>query len=175
MKSAVFVDGSNMHASCKAINLDVDYRKVLKFFGTNLLHAYYYTAMIPSDDGKNILRPLIDYLSYNGWLVVTKEAKVFTDDTGVVVKVKGNMDMEIAVDAMRLARYVDNIILFSGDGDFSYLVTAIQQLGVSVTIVSTLCARHFSTSPMIADELRRSANTFIDLDLIRGEIGRDSR
>ena len=84
-------------------------------------------------------------------------------------KVKGNMDIELAVDAMELAGHVDQIVLFSGDGDFRPLVEAVQRRGVRVTVVSTIS----SQPPMVADELRRQADAFIDLVELQSKIVRD--
>ena len=92
---------------------------MLKMFedGTRLTRAIYYTALLDDADYSPI-RPLIDWLDYNGFMMVTKPAKEFTDAAGRR-KVKGNMDIEIAVDVMQLCPSLDHVILFSGDGRFS--------------------------------------------------------
>jgi uncharacterized LabA/DUF88 family protein len=167
-KVAIFIDGANLYATAKALGFDVDYKRLhseFKKLGT-LVRAFYYTAVVEGDDFTSI-RPLIDWLDYNGYTVVTKRAKEFID-AGGRRKVKGNMDIELAVDAMELADKVDEIILFSGDGDFRSLVQAVQRRGVRVTVISTLACQ----PPMIADELRRQADAFIDLTALRGTIGR---
>jgi uncharacterized LabA/DUF88 family protein len=102
--------------------------------------------------------------------MVTKPAKEFTDSLGRR-KVKGNMDIELAVDAMELAPYLDHAVIFSGDGDFRPLIEALQRKGVRVSVVSTIR----SQPPMIADELRRQADNFIELDELRDVIGRPTR
>jgi uncharacterized LabA/DUF88 family protein len=79
------------------------------------------------------------------------------------------MHIEIAVDAMELAEYVDQIVLFSGDGDFRALVEAVQRRGVHVTVVSSMSAK----SPVVADELRRQADVFTDVSELRTKIGRE--
>jgi uncharacterized LabA/DUF88 family protein len=166
---AVFIDGANLYATTRALDLDIDYKRLLDEFRSrgNLVRASYYTATL-EDQEYNSVRPLIDWLDYNGYTVVTKPAKEFTDSTGRR-KIKGNMDIELAVDAMELAEHVDQIILFSGDGDFRSLVEAIQRRGVRVTVVSTI-----KTQPaMIADELRRQADVFTDLGDLKAKIGRD--
>jgi uncharacterized LabA/DUF88 family protein len=168
-KIAVFIDGANLYATAKALGFDIDYRKLLKEFqgrGT-LVRAHYYTAVIEDQEFSSI-RPLIDWLDYNGYTVVTKATKEFFDANGRR-KVKGNMDIELAVDVMELAAHVDQIVLFSGDGDFRPLVEAVQRRGVRVTIVSTLT----SQPPMISDELRRQADVFTDLAELQSRIGRD--
>jgi uncharacterized LabA/DUF88 family protein len=100
--------------------------------------------------------------------MVTKPTKEFVDATGRR-KIKGNMDIELAVDAMELSDYLDHIVLFSGDGDFRSLVEALQHKGKRVSVVSTLS----TNPPMVADELRRQADQFIDLANLQEEIGRD--
>ncbi len=132
-----------------------------------LLRAYYYTALIEDQEYSSI-RPLIDWLDYNGYKVVTKPAKEFTDSTGRR-KIKGNMDIELAIDALELSDVVDHYVIFSGDGDFRTLVEALQRRGRKVSVVSTMS----SQPPMISDDLRRQADHFIDLASLRGEVGRD--
>ena len=168
-KIALFIDGANLYATAKSLGFDIDYKRLLKAFQKKgyLLRAYYYTALIEDQEYSSI-RPLIDWLDYNGYKVVTKPVKEFFDSTGRR-KIKGNMDIELAVDVMQLSEQLDHIVLFSGDGDFRSLVEAVQRRGRKVSVVSTLTTQ----PPMIADDLRRQADHFIDLaDLIK-EIGRD--
>ena len=167
-KIVLFIDGANLYATSKAIGIDIDYRRLLAEFKAKayLLRANYYTALVEDQEYSSI-RPLIDWLDYNGFTVVTKPAKEFTDAAGRR-KVKGNMDIELAVDAMELAEHVDQIVLFSGDGDFRSLVKRVQRRGVRVTVVSTIS----SHPPMIADDLRRQANVFIDLADLQSKISR---
>ncbi len=166
---ALFIDGSNLYATARALGFDIDYKRLLGFFRerSRLLRAIYYTALL--DDAEySPIRPLIDWLDYNGYMVVTKPAKEFTDALGRR-KVKGNMDIELAVDVMRLCDSLDHIVLFSGDGDFRSLVEAVQGRGRRVSVVSTLTTR----PPMVADDLRRQADQFIDIMQLKAEIGRD--
>jgi uncharacterized LabA/DUF88 family protein len=107
-------------------------------------------------------------LDYNGYTVVTKANKEFVDASGRR-KVKGNVDIELAVDAMELAEHIDQMVLFSGDGDFRCLVEAVQRRGVRVTVISTIA----SQPPMIADQLRRQADVFTDLVKLQSKLGRD--
>ncbi|NEV75529.1 NYN domain-containing protein [Rhodopseudomonas sp. BR0C11] len=166
---AVFIDGANLYATGKTLGFDIDYKRLLSEFQSrgNLIRAFYYTAVIEDQEYTSI-RPLIDWLDYNGYSVVTKATKEFVDASGRR-KVKGNMDIELAVDAMELADRIDEMVLFSGDGDFRSLVEAVQRRGVRVTVVSTIS----SQPPMIADELRRQADTFTDLVELQSKIGRD--
>ena len=156
---ALFIDGANLHATARTLGFDIDYRRLLKEFEGrgSLLRAFYYTAIIEDQEYSSI-RPLTDWLSYNGYTVITKAVKEFTDASGRR-KVKGNMDVELAVDAMDLAGEIDHMVLFSGDGAFRSLVEAVQRRGVRVTVISTIS----SQPPMIADELRRQTDVFIDL------------
>jgi uncharacterized LabA/DUF88 family protein len=169
-KIALFIDGANLYATAKTLGFDIDYRRLLKEFRGHdgvLLRAFYYTAVIEDQEYTSI-RPLIDWLDYNGYSVVTKATKEFIDASGRR-KVKGNMDIELAVDAMELAEHIDQMVLFSGDGDFRSLVEAVQRRGVRVTVVSTIS----SQPPMIADELRRQADVFTDLIELRPLIARE--
>ena len=167
-KIALFIDGANLYATSKAIGIDIDYRKLLAEFGAKayLLRANYYTALVEDQEYSSI-RPLIDWLDYNGYSVVTKPAKEFTDSMGRL-KVKGNMDIELTVDALEQAPYYDHLVLFSGDGDFTALVVALQRRGKRVTVVSTLT----TPTPMISDDLRRQADFFMDVAELAKTVGR---
>jgi len=156
---ALFIDGSNLYAAAKSLGFDIDYKLLRQEFMRRgkLLRAFYYTALLENDEYSPI-RPLVDWLHYNGFTMVTKPAKEYTDSQGRR-KVKGNMDIELTVDAMELAPRVDHIVLFSGDGDFRPLVESLQRQGVRVSVVSTIR----SQPPMIADELRRQAGAAPDV------------
>jgi len=168
---ALFIDGSNLYAAARALGFDIDYKLLRAEFMRRgkLLRAFYYTALLENDEYSPI-RPLVDWLHYNGFSMVTKPAKEYTDSQGRR-KVKGNMDIELAVDAMELAPRVDHIVLFSGDGDFRPLVECLQRQGVRVSVVSTIR----SQPPMIADDLRRQADNFIELDDLKDVLGRPPR
>lgn len=168
-KIALFIDGANLYATSRSLGFDIDYRKLLGAFQSRgyLLRAYYYTALVEDQEYSSI-RPLIDWLDYNGYKVVTKPAKEFTDATGRR-KVKGNMDIELTVDALELVEFVDHYVIFSGDGDFRTLVDALQRKGRKVSVVSTM----HTQPPMIADDLRRQADHFIDLASLKSDVGRD--
>jgi uncharacterized LabA/DUF88 family protein len=168
-KIALFIDGTNLFATAKTLGFDIDYRRLRNEFERHatLVRASYYTAIFEDQEYSSI-RPLVDWLDYNGFTVITKPTKEFIDASGRR-RVKGNMDVELAVDAMELAEHIDEMVLFSGDGDFRSLVEAIQRCGVRVTVVSTI-----STQPsMVADELRRQADVFLDLKELQPRIARD--
>src|SRR6266853_1815440 len=169
-KMALFIDGANLYATAKSLGFDIDYKRLLREFQSRgyLLRAFYYTAVVEDQEYSSI-RPLIDWLDYNGYTVVTKAAKEFVDETGRR-KVKRNMEMELAVHAMELAEHIDHMVLFSGNGDFSALVEAMQRRGVRVTVVSTMSTH----PPMIADQLRRQADVFLDIIELQPTIGRDT-
>jgi uncharacterized LabA/DUF88 family protein len=166
---ALMIDGANLYQAARALGFDIDYRLLLETFSGcgRLVRACYYTALL-DDQEYSPIRPLVDWLDYNGYTVVTKPLKEFTDASGRR-KFKGNMDIELAIDAMEMASYLDHVVLFSGDGDFRSLVEAVQRRGVRVTVVSTIS----SQPPMIADELRRQADVFTDLVELQSKLGRD--
>lgn len=168
---ALFIDGSNLYAAAKALGFDIDYKLLRNEFMRRgkLVRAFYYTALVEDQDYSPI-RPLVDWLDYNGFTMVTKPAKEFTDSTGRR-KIKGNMDIELAVDAMEMAERIDHMVLFSGDGDFRPLVAAVQRKAVRVSVVSTIR----TSPPMIADDLRRQADNFIELEELKEIIGRPPR
>jgi uncharacterized LabA/DUF88 family protein len=168
---ALFIDGSNLYAAGKSLGFDIDYKLLRSEFMRRgkLLRAFYYTALLENDEYSPI-RPLVDWLNYNGYSTVTKLAKEYTDSMGNK-KVKGNMDIELAVDAMELAARVDHIVIFSGDGNFRPLVESLQRQGVRVSVVSTIASK----PPMISDDLRRQADNFIELNGLRDVIGHPTR
>ncbi len=164
----LFIDGANLYAAARALGFDIDYKRLLDLFATkgHLIRAFYYTALV-EDQEYSPIRPLVDWLDYNGYTMVTKPTKEFTDAFGRR-KIKGNMDIELAIDVMEMAPFLDHIVLFSGDGDFRRLVEAVQQKGKRVSVVSTIR----STPPMVADELRRQADNFMELSELMPQIAR---
>jgi uncharacterized LabA/DUF88 family protein len=168
-KIALFIDGANLHATAKSLGFEIDYKRLLREFQLRgyLLRALYYTAVVEDHEYPSI-RPLIDWLDYNGYAVVTKVAKELIDQTGRR-KIRGNMEVELAVDAMEIAPHIDQMVLFSGNGDFRSVVEAVQRRGVRVVVVSTSSTQ----PPMVAQELRRQADEFIDIIGLQSKIGRD--
>ena len=167
---ALFIDGANLYSAAKALDFDMDYKKLLDEFRRKgvLIRAYYYTAIVEGEDDYSPIRPLVDWLDYNGFTLVTKPAREFTDREGRK-RWRGDMDMEIAVGMMEMASGgADHLVLFSGDGDFRALVEAVQRKGVRVTVVSTVK----SQPPMASDDLRRQADTFVDLADLASIVGR---
>jgi uncharacterized LabA/DUF88 family protein len=167
-KLALFIDGANLHGTAKTLGFDIDYRRLLKEFESRgtLLRAFYYTTIIEGQESS--IRPLIDWLEYNGYTVVSKPAKEFNDRDGRR-RFKRSAAMELVVDAFALSKHIDHMVLFSGDGDLCSLVEAVQRRGVHVTVVSTTSVQ----PPVIADELRRQADVFTDLVALKSRIGRD--
>ncbi len=165
---ALFIDGANLYQAARALGFDIDYRRLLTNFSTDcrLLRAYYYTALLDEQEYSPI-RPLVDWLEYNGYTMVTKPLKEYAQPLGRR-KFKGNMDVEITVDAMEVSAHVEHVVLFSGDGDFRRLIEALQRRGIRVTVVSTIRTQ----PPMVADELRRQADFFLDLADLRPAIER---
>jgi uncharacterized LabA/DUF88 family protein len=166
---AVFIDGANLYQAAKALGFDIDYKRLLLALASDcrFVRAYYYTALLDEQEYSPI-RPLVDWLDYNGYTMVTKPLKEFTQATGRR-KYKGNMDVEITVDVMEMSSHVDHVVLISGDGDFRRLVEAVQRRGVRVTVISTIRTQ----PPMVADELRRQADFFLDLAELQGKVARE--
>jgi uncharacterized LabA/DUF88 family protein len=165
---AIFIDGANLYSAARGLAFDIDYKKLLELFRSKgrLIRAFYYTALI-EDQEYSPIRPLVDWLDYNGYTMVTKPTKEFTDAMGRR-RIKGNMDIELAIDMLEMAQYIDHAILFSGDGDFRRLVEAVQRRGVRVSVVSTIR----SSPPMVSDDLRRQADSFIELQDLAPSVSR---
>ncbi len=166
---ALFIDGLNLYWSARALAFDIDYRKLLGFFTakSRVVRANYYTALNEEQEYSPI-KPLIDWLDYNGYTVVTKPLKE-NGDAATRRKARGSMDIEIAVDMLQLADRLDHAVLFSGDADFRRLVEAVQRKGVRVSVVSTIRAQ----PSLIADELRRQADQFVDLAELAPHVARE--
>lgn len=164
----LFIDGANLYAAARALGFDIDYKRLLSVFRKQgrLIRAFYYTALV-DDQEYSPIRPLVDWLDYNGYTMVTKPTKEFTDASGRR-KIKGNMDLELATDVLEMVERLDHVVIFSGDGDFRCVVEAAQRKGVRVSVVSTVK----SAPPMVADELRRQADHFIELQDIADQIAR---
>ena len=169
-RTSVFIDGANLYGATKSLGYELDFKKLRNFFdeNTNLVRCNYYTAMLEDDEGVDKLRPLVDFLDYNGYNCVTKPAKEFTDVLGRK-KIKGNLDCEIIVDMIEASTHSEQIVLFSGDGDFKSAVALLQRRGCKVTVVSTLKVQ------ITADELRRQCDNFIELDDLAKIVGRETK
>ena len=164
----LFIDGANLYSASRSLGFDVDYRSLLAFFRSRskLIRAYYYSAVLDTEE-YSPLKPLTDWLVYNGYTLVTKAAREFTDQTGRR-RIKGNMDIELAVDMLEMSPRMDHAVLFSGDADFRRLVEAVQRQGVRVSVISSIR----TTPPMAGDELRRQSDHFIELADIAPEFTR---
>lgn len=170
---ALFIDGPNLYSSARGLRFDLDYARILRFFRerSKLIRAFYYTALPDSREEQHIpIKPLVDFLGYNGYSVVTKSTKQYEDPYGNK-RTKGNMDIELAIDMLKSAAHLDHAVLFSGDGDFRRLVEAVQSEGVRVTVISTVR----TSPPMCADDLRRQATTYVDLQDLKAEFERERR
>ncbi|MEL6856983.1 MAG: NYN domain-containing protein [Pseudomonadota bacterium] len=170
-KLALFIDGSNLYAAARGLNLEIDFRKLIQEFRKRgrLLRANYYTTLLETDE-HNPIRPLVDWLSYNGFNTIVKNAREYTDREGRR-RVRGSMDLEIATDMLALAEHLDHLVLFSGNGDFRCVVEAVKAKGVRVTVISSIK----SQPQVVADELRREADAFIDLEEMADLIARPRR
>ena len=169
---AVFIDGSNFHSTSKSLGFDVDFALMLDQLKQKgrLVRAYYYTAL-PHDGEVAPIRRLADWLDYNGYTVISKQTRDFYDSTTGTKRTKGNMDMELALDMLKLAPHIDHAVLFSGDGDFVRLLEEMQNRGLRVTVVSSAKTK----PPIMADVLRRQTDDFIELNDVRDLIGRPAR
>ncbi|MFO1015965.1 MAG: NYN domain-containing protein [Hyphomonadaceae bacterium] len=168
---ALFIDGANLYSATRSLTFDIDYRKLLDEFKNHgrLVRAYYYTALV-EDQEFSPIRPLVDWLDYNGYTLVTKPAKEYTDANGRR-RFKGDMDVEIAVDLLQATSFIDHAFLFSGDGDFLAAIEAAQRKGMRVSVISTIK----SNPPMASDDIRRAADNFVDLTDLSSLIGRPPR
>lgn len=165
---ALFIDGANLYSAARALQFDIDYKKLLELFKTKatLVRAYYYTVLI-EDQEYSPIRPLVDWLDYNGYTLVTKPAKDYTDPSGRR-RIRNSIDVELAIDMLDTCDRIDHIVLFSGDGGYRRAIEAVQRRGVRVSVVSTVK----SSPPMAADEVRRQADAFVELSELRAEIER---
>lgn len=147
----VFVDGANHSEALNQANVKMNYRDFLRGLDGNhqIVAARYYSGVSDKDAYKNV-RDFLSVVSKAGFALVTKPIREFPDGT-----VKGNVDIEIAVDIMAMVDRLDQVMLFSGDGDFIYLVNTIQQRGVYVTVCSH--------KPFASVELRESCNEFLEI------------
>jgi uncharacterized LabA/DUF88 family protein len=168
-RTALFLDGASLFSASRKLGFDIDYRMMLKYYTErmNVIRAYYYAAIVDTGDDYTPLKPLTDWLSYNGYNVISKPAKESTDATGIR-RIKSDMDIEIAVNMLEMAPRIDHAILFAGDSDFRALIESVQRTGVQVTVVSSLK----STPPVVGDELRRQADYFVELADIAPEFTR---
>lgn len=167
-RTAIFIDGANLYGAARNLDFDIDYKKLLQLFKdkTQLVRAYYYTVLI-EDQEYSPIRPLVDWLDYNGYTLITKPAKETTDPSGRR-RIRNSTNVEMAIDMLELADRLDHVVLFSGDGGFRRAIEAVQRRGPRVTVVSTMR----TTPPMAADEIRRQADDFIDLKDFKSEIER---
>lgn len=148
-KVGVVIDGAHASALAHTSGIQIDWRRWKAWFETDeddVLRQYYVTLTMPPDEsGQVSLRPLLDYLTYNGYTIVTKEQK----------NAASSMNVEFAVTAMQFATNVDELVLVTGNGDFAVMVDAIKRTTAARVVV-------VSTIEVIADNLRRAADEFID-------------
>ena len=165
---ALFIDGANLYAAARNLGFDIDYRRLRDWFRgkSRLVRAYYYTVLI-EDQEYSPIRPLVDWLDYNGYSLVTKPAREYTDHAGRR-RIRSSIDVELTVDMIEMADRLDHAVLFSGDGSYRRAIEAVQARGTRVTVVGTVR----TSPPMAADELRRQADNFVDLVQLRADIER---
>lgn len=177
---ALFIDGSNFYHTLRDLNLHVDYKRLLAYFSERgtLVQACYYTALLGEGQSPEWLIRLTDWLAYNHYTVCTREARSFRrrvqaeDGNWIWVnEIRGSIHVELTVDMMTLAPYLDTALLFSGDGNYQYLIQAVQRTGCRVIVVSS----ETTAESTVADELRRQADGFIELATISDEISMPPR
>ncbi len=169
-KTAVYIDGANLYKTAKTLGFDIDYRNLLARLRreTRLVRASYYTTMQEDKDADySPLRPLVDWLDYNGFTMVTKPAREFTGQDGRK-RYRGSTDIELAVDMVQMASKLDCLVLFTGNADFRYAIAKVQEQGCRVICVSTVK----SQPPMASDDIRRQADLFVDLTELEDVIAR---
>ena len=164
---ALLIDGASLHQTVRNLGFEIDFRRLVHEFQTygTILRAFYYTTI--REDQFSSVRPLLDWLDYNGFTVRTKPAREHDDGEGRRTT-KRSMGVDLAVDALEIASHVDHIFLFSGDSNFRRAIESVQRTGVKVSVVSSLR----TTPPTVSDELRRQANNFIEIGMLRGSIER---
>lgn len=174
----VLIDGSNLYEGARSSRITIDYARLLDLLNDDglLLRAYYFTALMDKTI-ESPVRKTVDWLSHNGYICVTKEAKEYPvvenyiEDGHVrsrtVKKLKGNVDIEIATYAFTMSARLKltELWLFSGDGDFTLMVKEIQETyAMKVYVVSA--------TGMVSNDLRRQADKYINLMDIADDIRR---
>jgi uncharacterized LabA/DUF88 family protein len=153
---AIFIDGANLFYAAMHLNLEIDYTKLLRYLTKErqLLRAYFYTGVDYTNEKQ---QGFLLWMSRNGYRVVSKELVELPNGSK-----KADLDVEIAIDMMTLARYCDTLVLLSGDGDLAYAVDNITYRGVKVEVVGL--------SSMTNENLIRVADCYTDLELIKQDI-----
>ncbi len=163
---AIFIDGENIHYSAKHLNMRLDYLKLCARLAGNrrLVRSYFYTAVSNQSEGKI---DFINFLKLNGFTVVTKEIKSFSDDQGQARSVRSSLDMELAIDVLDMTQHLDVVILCTGDGDFKPLVNSVSRQGRRVEV----CAlREMTSTDLIA-----AADVYTDLASMKDQIALQGR
>lgn len=153
-KVAVFIDAVNLDYTMKALGFSINWVKFRKLFDNHRMYLStikYYTAVDELEGGERPLQRLLDFLSDNGYELVTKKAKAYVNRETGERRVKGNIDVEFTCDVLSVCQHVDRVVLVTGDGDFATLVQRVQLVGRRVTIVSS------KKSNMLSGDLRRAA------------------
>lgn len=165
-KMAAFIDGAYLYTISRNLDFDIDYKKLLGWMHerSHLVRANYYTLLFEDQDYSPV-KPLVDWLDYNGFTMVTKTAR---EESGSRRR-RSSIDVDLAVDAMDLADHIDHVLLFVGDSDYRKLIEVLRSKGVRVSVFGTIR----TGSPLVADELRRMADFFYEMEDLIEVIGRD--
>ncbi len=167
---ALFIDGANLYATAKALGFDIDYKRLLALFRTKgqLVRALYYTALAEDQEYSSI-RPLVDWLDYNGYTMVTKPTKEFTDSLRAPQD-QGQHGHRADRRCHAAGRSPGSRGAVHGRWRFSRIGwRRCSRAARRVSVVSTLQTQ----PPMVADELRRQADQFIDLADLEDQVCRD--
>lgn len=165
----LLIDGVALHHASRANGISVDFKRLLQWLRerTRLVRAIYFTALVEEDDEVISVKPLVDWLDYNGYMTVTKAARIYSNEDGTR-RVKGSMNVEIAMMMAELAGIAEHIVLASGDADLIPAVKYVQQRGSRVSVISTLHSR----PPCVSDDLRRQTDDYIDIVSIEKHVAR---
>lgn len=146
---AVLADSQNLyHSSHSLYSRNIDYETLLDTVVADreLVRAIAYVIRADSPNEEEFFEAIEEI----GFEPKIKDIKTFADGTK-----KADWDVGMSLDAVTLADHVDTVVLCTGDGDFSRLVSHLRHEGVRVEVMA------FDSST--AEELKDAADTFIDL------------
>jgi uncharacterized LabA/DUF88 family protein len=155
----VFIDGASLFYAALQLRIEINYTKLLQRLsnGRSLIRAYFYTG-VDSNNPKQ--QNFLAWMRRNGYRVVAKELVQYPDGSK-----KANLEIELAIDMLTLAGYCDTVVLLSGNGELSYVVSKVVDRGVQVELVSL--------PVMVSNSLRNTVDRFIDLTTFKSDIQRD--
>lgn len=165
----LFIDGYSLYQTVRAMDLRIDYKALRDLFASKgrLNRVQYFATVNDHDpDEFNPQRKTFDWLQYNGFDVQTIQTRSFTGSDGEI-QYRGNASVLMTCYALKHAEHLDHVVILTGNADFAPLITALQERGTRVTMVSTI-----KNGSLCSDQLRRSADDFIDLEDLRQQISK---